>query len=256
MRHIFFLLIVINLAFFCWKFLVSTETSTPTTSAAPSPHLAISSISLAPEPTEISVIAGETTPLKTPTSIVQEAGTEASVELDVSASEPSTNVNNAVAKTEELPAVACRQSPWTADSELLAIWHKALAGASVQEQQRQVETGTSYLVMIPALATKEDTLVRLRALKDLPIESAFLNKGEQEGGISLGLFSKAESAQGRLAQVKAAGVDDAVLQERKKSQQEVRLLAGLTLWPESLQGWALATCTDNGAESKPGAQPF
>jgi len=86
-----------------------------------------------------------------------------------------------------------------------------------QEQQEQ-ETGRSYLVWIPPKASKEETLERLRELKTMDIESAYINRGEQKGGISLGLFSSEESVQIRLNDAKRLGIDEARTLTRVRTQ--------------------------------------
>lgn len=120
---------------------------------------------------------------------------------------------------------ACRASPWTSDADALDKWRGALGARLLSEVVRPLPPALSWLVYIPGKASREATLARLRELKGLKLESAFLNGGEQQGGISLGLFSKRESAERRLAEARALGVTDARLLERRRERQETRLLA-------------------------------
>ena len=94
----------------------------------------------------------------------------------------------------------------------------------LQRQQQQQETGRSYLVWIPPKASQEETLERLRELKTMDIESAYINRGEQKGGISLGLFSSEESVQIRLNDAKRLGIDDALTLTRVRTQTTHRAL--------------------------------
>lgn len=108
-------------------------------------------------------------------------------------------------------------------------WHdlawKASATMNVlKTEQKEVEIGRSYLVWIPPKATAELTIERLRELKSLSIESAFINKGEQKGGISLGLFSAEESVGIRMREAEALGITDAKPLTRVRTQTQTRAL--------------------------------
>ena len=117
---------------------------------------------------------------------------------------------------------------------------------SIQAEQREQEIGRSYLVYIPALASRGQTLTRLAEVKALGVEAAFLNKGPQAGGISLGLFSKPESMQIRMAELGKAGVSDALGIERIRTETQTRQLIRWTgeKTPTSVQNQALVSCND------------
>ncbi len=134
----------------------------------------------------------------------------------------------------------CRASPWTSDADALDKWGRALGEQLLTEAVRPLPPSLSWLVYIPGKASREATLARLRELKGLKLESAFLNSGEQQGGISLGLFSKRESAERRLAEARSLGVTDARLLERRRERQESRLLTRSSTGVAA--GWEEISC--------------
>ncbi|MFZ5844471.1 MAG: hypothetical protein ACOY3E_16415 [Pseudomonadota bacterium] len=122
-----------------------------------------------------------------------------------------------------------------------------LGGAEpLQTEQQDQEIGRSYLVYIPAKASREQTLQRLAELKAEGIEAAYLNKGPQAGGISLGLFSKPESMQLRLRELKKAGIADVSGIERIRTEPRIRQLLRWTgeKTPSPVQNQALVSCND------------
>lgn len=121
----------------------------------------------------------------------------------------------------------------------------------VQTEQQEQEIGRSYLVYIPAKTNRELTLQRLAELKAEGIEAAYLNKGPQAGGISLGLFSKPESMQLRLRELKKAGIADVSGIERIRTEPRIRQLLRWTgeKTPSSVQNQALVSCNDVASRS-------
>ncbi|NQD38395.1 hypothetical protein HPT27_15320 [Permianibacter sp. IMCC34836] len=120
------------------------------------------------------------------------------------------------------------------------------AALVVKTETREQETGRSYLVYIPGKASREQTLARLAELKAAGLEAAFLNKGPQVGGVSLGLFSKEESLQTKLAELKAAGIGDARGIERIRTESQQRQLWRWTgeKTPSPVINQQLVSCND------------
>lgn len=116
----------------------------------------------------------------------------------------------------------------------------------LQTEQQEQEIGRSYLVYIPAKASRELTLQRLAELKAEGIDAAYLNKGPQAGGISLGLFSKPESMQLRLRELKKAGIADVSGIERIRTEPRIRQLLRWTgeKTPSLVQNQALVSCNE------------
>lgn len=153
----------------------------------------------------------------------------------------------AIANKPAAPVYHCAWTAWAGTEPVSgADIGPALGAEVVQEQQREFEIGRSYLVYIPGKGSRELTLARLAEVKALGVEAAFLNKGPQAGGISLGLFSKPESMQVRLTQLKQAGVADARGLERVRTEPQSRRLLRWTgeKTPTSVQNQALISCND------------
>lgn len=148
----------------------------------------------------------------------------------------------AVVDEGEVAGTTCRLSPWTADERKLQHWRKQFGNDLLGEQARPLSGEARFLVFIPAKTSKDQSLGRLREIKKLSIESAFLNSGEQEGGISLGLFSKVESAESRLALAKKLGIGDAQVLKREKSGSEYRFLVRFQTGTGDLVDWIAESC--------------
>lgn len=150
----------------------------------------------------------------------------------------------APAETASVPGPDVQHCGWTE-------WQPGPAKAepaveAIKTETREQETGRSYLVYIPGKASRELTLARLAELKGQGLEAAFLNKGPQVGGISLGLFSKEESLQTKLAELKAAGIGDARGIERIRTETQQRQLWRWTgeKTPSAVINQQLVSCND------------
>ena len=146
-----------------------------------------------------------------------------------------------VVTTSAQASAQCAWTPWQERSVT-----ELGAAELLQTEQQEQEIGRSYLVYIPAKASRELTLQRLAELKAEGIEAAFLNKGPQAGGISLGLFSKPESMQLRLRELKKAGIVDVSGIERIRTEPRIRQLLRWTgeKTPSLVQNQALVSCND------------
>lgn len=217
MRYIVVTLILANVLYFGWRFL-SPPAATPIAAVAP---LDKSQIQLIDDndATEISdVDAKVAVPAAIPNTETNESVTNnAVVEQDIAAVATVSDTESAevpastASPTSMLvaPTPLCLITPWTRDEKQLAQWHEGIDEQAIETLTQEVETQRRFLVYIPAKATAEQILERLREVKKLPIESAHINKGEFVGGISLGLFSQIESAQGVLKQAHDLGISDA-----------------------------------------------
>ena len=148
---------------------------------------------------------------------------------------------NAVGPTPAQRSALCAWTPWRERPVT-----ELDAAELLQTEQQEQEIGRSYLVYIPAKASRELTLQRLAELKAEGIEAAYLNKGPQAGGISLGLFSKPESMQLRLRELKKAGIADVSGIERIRTEPRIRQLLRWTgeKTPSPVQNQALVSCND------------
>ncbi|HEX4909671.1 MAG TPA: hypothetical protein VFV64_02775 [Permianibacter sp.] len=153
------------------------------------------------------------------------------------ASAPALTTGNTPAQT----SAQCAWTPWR-ERPVTDLG----AAELLQTEQEEQEIGRSYLVYVPAKASRELTLQRLAELKAEGIEAAYLNKGPQAGGISLGLFSKPESMQLRLRELKKAGIVDVSGIERIRTEPRIRQLLRWTgeKTPSPVQNQALVSCND------------
>lgn len=278
MRWIVFSLLVVNALILGWRWFGASEPETssrsPTVTAPPAIEL-LPDGAVSPVVSEVSVPAAETE-IATAAADVSATVPEPSIDpaapsAGESSADPAngalTPVSNLAADT-VVPsgtvgvgapadalaatdlAVATQQKP-TQEAALCAWtpWRERtatdLGGAELlQTEQQEQEIGRSYLVYIPAKASREQTLQRLAELKAEGIEAAYLNKGPQAGGISLGLFSKPESMQLRLRELKKAGIADVSGIERIRTEQRTRQLLRWTgeKTPSSVQNQALVSC--------------
>lgn len=247
MRWIVISLVLVNALILGWRWYDSQQ-ELPSVAASALPAEPGSAIELLPDGTvqPVAVQAADAEPLLVPAvdELDPVMSPDAAAELAPSSAEQPVAAGSAVPDT--LPAVpsVVNQCAWT---DWTAVPVSAESGVeSIRTETREQELGRSYLVHIPAKDRRELTLARLAEVKALGFEAAFLNKGPQIGGISLGLFSKPESMQSRLAELQRAGVLDALGIERIRMETQQRQLLR---WvgektPTSVQNQALISCND------------
>jgi hypothetical protein len=69
-------------------------------------------------------------------------------------------------------------------------------------QQLDVATGVDYWVYLPPLASRQASLRQLRELQSRNIDSYIITVGDLANGISLGIFSRKDSAEGVVARLR------------------------------------------------------
>lgn len=247
MRWIVISLVLVNALILGWRWYDSqheqSSVASPVSPAAPQ-----SAIELLPDGTvqPVTVQAAIVEPLPVPAVDKLEPAISPDAEAEhgqVSAGQPVT-ADPHIGNSPPTVVTAASQCAWT---EWTTAPVPAESGVeSVHTEAREQELGRSYLVHIPAKERRDQTLARLAEVKALGFEAAFLNKGPQIGGISLGLFSKPESMQSRLAELQRAGVLDALGIERVRTESQQRQLLR---WvgektPTSVQNQALISCND------------
>lgn len=219
-----------------------TERTSTELSAPPAAVTVEANIMLAPE----SALTSEPAVQSTPVDSAAENADSSRIAVDSPASEhaPTHHVADTAPAAEATPVQSAAHCAWTAWRERPVT--DLGAAESLQTEQQEQEIGRSYLVYIPAKASRELTLQRLAELKTQGIEAAYLNKGPQAGGISLGLFSKPESMQVRLQELKKAGIADSHGVERIRTEPRIRQLLRWTgeKTPSSVQNQALVSCND------------
>jgi hypothetical protein len=85
---------------------------------------------------------------------------------------------------------------------------RALAlGDQVKTKTLNVKTGEEFWVYLEPLVSHKAALTKLRELQAKKIDSFIVTRGKYKNAISLGLFSKAESAEQHQANMKSKGLD-------------------------------------------------
>jgi cell division septation protein DedD len=101
--------------------------------------------------------------------------------------------------------------PWCANTAIFSDQAAAAAfaqglidlGATAKVEQRQAPVSSTWWVYLPAFASEREARVVLNELQGKGIDSYYMRNGEMAGGISLGVYSREESA--RIAQRQLAG---------------------------------------------------
>lgn len=247
MRWIVVSLLLVNALIFGWRWWAGRDDAaipvhSATTAAAPTAIelLADGAIVQASEETQAEAASPTTVSVASDSSIAVPDSPEPAVDEAVISEPASAAIIESPPASAELSAY-CAWSDWQEKPGALEPELEI-----IKEEARELELGRSYLVYIPAKSNREQTLARLAEVKVLGVEAAYLNKGPQTGGISLGLFSKPESMQVRMNQLAQAGINDARGIERIRTEAQTRRLLRWTgeKTPTSVQNQALVSCND------------
>jgi hypothetical protein len=90
------------------------------------------------------------------------------------------------------------------DEESLALaLEQRLLSLDIQSEMQRVDTevGVDYWVYLPPLASRQASLRQLRELQSRNIDSYIITVGDLANGISLGIFSRKDSAEGVVARL-------------------------------------------------------
>lgn len=80
-------------------------------------------------------------------------------------------------------------------------------GVKARVKQKQEIIESKFWVYLQPQVNKDAAMKKLKQLQSKKIDSFLISKGELKHGISLGIFSNMDSANGLLARMKAVGVD-------------------------------------------------
>ena len=106
----------------------------------------------------------------------------------------------------------------------------AVEGVASELDRLELDKEMQYWVILPPAATRKEAMQSLRNLQAKKIDSYLISSGELRNSISLGLFSKKQSAQGVLVSVKEAGFPAQMVEkERIRSEFWVRISPGQPL---------------------------
>lgn len=107
------------------------------------------------------------------------------------------------------------------------IKNLAVEGVASELDRIELSKEVQYWVVLPATASRKEAMQSLKNLQAKKIDSYLISSGDLRNAISLGLFSKRQSAQGVLATVQEAGFPAELLEkERIRSEFWVRVRPG------------------------------
>jgi len=116
------------------------------------------------------------------------------------------------------------------DEESLALsLEQRLLSLDIQSEIQRVdaEVGVDYWVYLPPLASRQASLRQLRELQSRNIDSYIITVGDLANGISLGIFSRKDSAEGVVARLSEVDYSALVRElPRKHTKFWVRVGAG------------------------------
>ncbi len=210
MRWIVLFLLIVNVAYFGWEF---------TQQAAPGSN--------APESTDLPPLAGKKLVLLTER--LQKAGASAPPPAPVVAKEQKEPLQRELDTVEIKKDTMCVSiGPYEEESPGRAmIKSLTIEGVASKLDQLELSREVQYWVILPPAPTRKEAMRSLRNLQAKKIDSYLISSGELRNAISLGLFTRKQSAQGVLASVKEAGFPARLVEkERIQSEFWVRIPPG------------------------------
>lgn len=183
MKTFVVLLLLTNLAYFGWNegWLRDTAPAKRTTPV-------INSVTTAPQPFEQAPA--------TLTLLSELSGTELErreISVAATVAEPAALET---APTEPEQAWCASLGLFEQESEAKALIPElVLFGVSADLSSGRVPVSSTFWVYIPAFASEAEAFARLEELQDKSIDSYYMRSGDLAGGISLGVFSRRESAE-------------------------------------------------------------
>ncbi|HVQ62492.1 MAG TPA: SPOR domain-containing protein [Burkholderiales bacterium] len=193
MRIVFFLLLLANLAFFAWAYLLAGRPSDE-------PQLMDQQLN----PQEIRLLSAE--------------------QLAKLAAERAKQAPERPKAPPRAPVVACVEIGSFSLGEAVRV-QQALEPLALGARltQRRVEEVASYWVFMPPLRNRPAANLKAAELKKLGVEDFFIVQEDPKFrfAISLGVFKTEEAAQSRLAQLRTKGVRTARVGPREASVQKV-----------------------------------
>ncbi|MCQ4265561.1 sporulation protein [Stutzerimonas stutzeri] len=90
------------------------------------------------------------------------------------------------------------------DEQAAASLEQRLLSLDVQSEMQHVDVigGVDYWVYLPPLASRQASLRQLRELQSRNVDSYIITVGDLANGISLGIFSRKDSAEGVVARLR------------------------------------------------------
>ncbi len=206
MKWLIYFLVVVNLAFFVWQYRRGGETTPAIAARGSGPQLL-----LLREASEHSLYPrNATSPLPSEQrSDDQRALAKTDGTVEPEGKPPRAPSEEPKAAARGLAQTCLVMGPFKADQavEDLLIWLKG-NGGEVTSRWSEQETPNRYWVYLPPLPTVGEARVVLRRLKDDGLDDYVrVMRGPMRNAISLGIFSRRDSADRRLVELRAKGYD-------------------------------------------------
>ncbi len=206
MKWLIYFLVVVNLAFFVWQYRRGGETTPAMASVGTGPQLL-----LRKEASERSLYPrNATSPLPSERRPSDQSGVARTEGTKAPEGKPPRVPSQGPKAVGRGVAQTClAMGPFKADQpvEDLLIWLKG-NGGEVTSRWSEQQTPSRYWVYLPPLETVQQARVVLRRLKDDGLEDYVrVMRGPMRNAISLGLFSRRDTADRRLVELRAKGYD-------------------------------------------------
>jgi hypothetical protein len=253
MKILFFLLALANVALFMWEYRQGAFSPVPETPAGniagyPEQIVLLSEMDSNTEPagqtdttttSEDADTAGkDEKAAKSPEAeSVSEQSTDAAMPV-LEAPVPVATPNDSGIKDDkqiESAAVACYEAGPFANNSVYQIWEKRLNGF-IKGIDRDEQIVSDYLVYYPASATLGESKANVQMLKDKGVNDLYMiNKGEEQGQISLGVYKKEERALIMKNDLLAKGINAEIKARYKSKAQKFAFIKGESAAIENLE---------------------
>jgi|GEM_PF-468477 hypothetical protein len=217
MKTFVLLLLLTNLAYFGWNqgwlrtvpvepvaVSAAEEAALPPFQQAPASLTLLAEI---PDPAQAGTGAGVDAAIALPVAAEPVAETGGMIRRDITGAAPVAEVPLESPLAAVIPVAP---TPWCGELGLIAeesaaktlIPDLSALGFVVELQSGRVQVSSTYWVYMPAFASETEAFRQLEELQDRKIDSYYMRAGNYAGGISLGVFSREESA--KVAQANLA----------------------------------------------------
>lgn len=123
-------------------------------------------------------------------------------------------------------AIDCYEAGPFANNNVYQIWEKRLNGF-IKGIDRDEQIVTDYLVYYPASETLDESKANMQMLKDKGVNDLYMiNKGEEQGQISLGVYKKEERAILMKNELLAKGINAEIKARYKGKVQKFAFIKG------------------------------
>lgn len=238
MKTLFFLAAIANVALLMWEyktgaFFPVTETSKQHADSDQEQILLVSELKNVPQPiapapdSEQSEAANVSTDIVGKSAQIPESSPPISGNVDKPALEKSAASDSAISNADNIEKHCYEAGPF-ADNKAYSDWLSRLndTESEIKPISRDEQIAGKYMVYYPAAKTQAEYEANIKMLKNLGIKDFWPLSDEDKGKISLGLFTKEESAFTMKNELLAKGINAEVKARYKTKSQKYALLKG------------------------------